>query len=349
MDNSLADFDELTPDLVIEAVEAVLDTELTNYTQPMPSYINRVYELKSESNDFYIAKFYRPGRWSHNALLEEHGFMLDCAAADIPLAAPLPLTGLVTEDEDTGTAQPAPTLGRIEGFPFAVFQRKGGRLWEAEDLDSWLRIGRLLGRMHNAGALRAARHRPVLSAEKSFAEDLDTLAGSDWIHPDIKDEVDAVLEKLQVLVGAMFSDYGESTDGYIRVHGDFHSGNILERPGEGLMLMDFDDMAMSLPVQDLWLLLPDHAPESGKELTAILEGYREFRGFNTETLMLIEPLRAMRIVYFLCWCGRQKNDFRFQHSFPDWGSKAFWMKEVQDLENQHDQIKRAIEEQRILF
>jgi Ser/Thr protein kinase RdoA (MazF antagonist) len=160
--------------------------------------------------------------------------------------------------------------------------------------------------------------------------------------------MNTVLEKLRVPVSSIFEKYANSED-FIRVHGDFHSGNILDRPDEGLMLMDFDDMAMSLPIQDLWLLLPDHAPEAGKELAAIIEGYREFRAFNTETLMLIEPLRAMRMVYFLCWCGKQKNDFRFQHSFPDWGGKAFWYKEVQDLSNQYDQIKRAIEVQRILF
>ena len=342
MNKPLSDFDNLTPELVLEAVEAVLEIDLTGYTQPMPSYINRVYELKSEDGDFYIVKFYRPGRWSHSALLEEHRFMLDCDAADIPLAAPLPLTGLVDNPAD------APTLGSIEGFPFAVFRRKGGRLWEAGDFDSWLRIGHLLGRMHNAGAERPARHRPVLSAYDSFAADLEELSGSDWVHPDVKDEMSPALEKLRVVVCSMFDEYGGNRDDYIRVHGDFHSGNILERPGEGLMLMDFDDMAMSLPVQDLWLLMPDHAPESGKELAIVLEGYREFRSFRSETLMLIEPLRAMRMVYFLCWCGRQKNDYRFQHNFPDWGGKAFWQKEVQDLESQYDQIKRAIEEQKIL-
>ncbi|MDC7226247.1 MAG: serine/threonine protein kinase [Spirochaetales bacterium] len=345
MDNQLADFDNLTPDLVIEAVEAVLDVELTNYTQPMPSYINRVYELKDIDDKYYIVKFYRPGRWSHNALLEEHAFMLDCAHADIPLAVPLPLSGLI----DGSPEMDAPTLGSIDGFPFAVFERKGGRLWEAEDFESWFRIGSLLGRMHNAGALRSADNRPLLSARHSFNADLEELKASSWIHPDAKDEVVTVLEKLRVPVDAMFDEYSPSEESFIRVHGDFHSGNILDRPGEGLMLMDFDDMAMSLPVQDLWLLLPDHAPECGAELAAIIDGYREFRAFETETLMLIEPLRAIRMVYFLCWCGRQKNDFRFQHSFPDWGSKAFWQKEAQDLEAQYDQIKRAMEEQKIIY
>lgn len=345
MKKPLSDFDDLTPELVIEAVETVLNLEFTSYTQPMPSYINRVYELKSEDDKFYIVKFYRPGRWSANALAEEHLFMLDCEVADIPLAAPLRMTGLIDEGV---SSESAPTLGSLEGFPFAVFNRKGGRLWEAEDFDSWTRIGHLLGRMHNTGAERKAMHRPRLSADGSFASDLEILDSCDWIHPDVKDEMSTVLEKLRVLVGSMFDKYAAGEE-FIRVHGDFHSGNILDRPGVGLMLMDFDDMAMSLPVQDLWLLLPDHAPDSGAELSAILEGYREFRGFNTETLMLIEPLRAMRMVYFLCWCGRQKNDYRFQHNFPDWGGKAFWQKEVQDLDNQYDQIKRAIEEQKIIF
>ena len=304
-------------------------------------------DLKSADDYFYIAKFYRPGRWSHEALLEEHRFMLDCAEDDIPLAARLRMTGLTDSIDD------APTLGKIEGFPFAVFERKGGRLWEPGDFDSWLRIGSLLGRMHNAGARRTARHRPVLSSHDSFETDIEELVSSGWIHPDVREEMASVLARLRETIIGMFEKYapgiGEANTGsFIRVHGDFHSGNILERPGEGLMLMDFDDTAMSLPVQDLWLILPDYAPESGKELSAVIEGYREFRSFNTRSLMLIEPLRAMRMVYFLCWCGRQKNDFRFQHSFPDWGGKAFWQKEVQDLEAQYDQIKRAVEEQGII-
>jgi Ser/Thr protein kinase RdoA (MazF antagonist) len=106
--------------------------------------------------------------------------------------------------------------------------------------------------------------------------------------------------------------------------------------------MDFDDMATALPLQDIWLLLPDYAPDCKKETAAILEGYREFRSFDSDTLILIEPLRAMRMVYFLCWCGRQKEDFRFQHSFPDWGGKAFWQRETEDLSNQYDQILRAL-------
>ena len=52
----------------------------------------------------------------------------------------------------------------------------------------------------------------------------------------------------------------------IRVHGDCHGGNLLYRPGEGVMVIDFDDRMMAPPVQDLWLLLPDRADRCQREL-----------------------------------------------------------------------------------
>ncbi len=338
-----SEFENLSPDLVIDAVEAGLDIDLTGYTQPMPSYINRVFELKDDEGNYYIVKFYRPGRWSDKAILEEHRFILDCEASDIPVAAPLKLTGLV----DDGDESSAPTLGRIEGMPFAVFPRKGGRLWESSDEEAWGRVGSLLARIHNVGSERQAKNRITLTASEGFAADVDKLLGSDWVPQELYADLEASVTRLQESVDNLFSEYGN--DELIRVHGDFHSGNLLERPGEGLMVIDFDDMSMSLPVQDLWLLLPDHAPDSGKEIALILEGYREFRSFNTETLMLIEPLRAMRMIYFLCWCGSQRHDYKFQQHFPDWGSRAFWQKEIEDLNTQHDQIKRAVQEQNVIF
>jgi Ser/Thr protein kinase RdoA (MazF antagonist) len=106
----------------------------------------------------------------------------------------------------------------------------------------------------------------------------------------------------------------------IRIHGDCHRGNILDRLEEGLLLIDFDDMAMGPPVQDLWLLLPDRAGKSLHEIELFLQGYERFRSFDRTGLRCIEPLRAMRMVYFLAWCSRQTGDARFRKNFPDWGA-----------------------------
>ena len=57
-------FSELTPDRFLPALEAAIGTELTPLARPFKSYINRVYEVQAPDRTAYIAKFYRPGRWS---------------------------------------------------------------------------------------------------------------------------------------------------------------------------------------------------------------------------------------------------------------------------------------------
>lgn len=76
-----ADFSHLTPEAVINAVEAVLGVAGTNICRPLNSYINRVYEVGLDDGGFVIAKFYRPGRWDRTALQDELAFL--AALADL--------------------------------------------------------------------------------------------------------------------------------------------------------------------------------------------------------------------------------------------------------------------------
>ena len=98
--------------------------------------------------------------------------------------------------------------------------------------------------------------------------------------------------------------------------------------------IDFDDMLNAPTIQDFWLLLPGHYPDCRRELDLMLDGYLQFRDFDFNSLKLIEPLRAMRIIYFLAWCGTQANDYDFSRHFPDWGTEQFWRREVTDLRKQ---------------
>ena len=52
------------------------------------SYENRVFQIGIEDASPLVAKFYRPDRWSDAALLEEHRFAAELAAAEIPIVAP---------------------------------------------------------------------------------------------------------------------------------------------------------------------------------------------------------------------------------------------------------------------
>ena len=128
-----------------------------------------------------------------------------------------------------------------------------------------------------------------------------------------------------------------------RIHGDCHIKNILFRPGEGMMLIDFDDMMTGPQVQDLWLFLQGATDECRRELDLLLDGYELFMEFDYYGLKLIESLRAMRIIHFLAWCCRQKNDALFRKTFPEWGAAKFWDAEMRELAMQIDSALKKIE------
>ena len=316
------DFSELTPFDMMSAVEDAMGCRLNGLAAPFSSYINRVYEFQTVEGERLVAKFYRPGRWSKKALQDEHDFVLECAEQDIPVVAPLQMV-------DGGT------LGYFEGIHFAVFPRRGGRSPEYNE-ECWPRLGSLLGRLHAVGAKKKASSRLSLTPGTTTAKYIDLLVDSDIISATSYRDFKSISGELLGALNSFFDDDFE----YQRVHGDLHYANILERPDEGLMLIDFDDMLNAPPVQDFWLLLPGHYPDCRMELDLMLDGYLQFCDFQFESLRLIEPLRAMRIIYFLAWCSTQASDFNFSKHFPDWGTDQFWRREVSDLRKQLSLIEK---------
>jgi Ser/Thr protein kinase RdoA (MazF antagonist) len=308
-------FDFLTPDALLNAVEDATGLPMTGLTVALPSYINRVYELRAKDGTKLIAKFYRQDRWSREAILDEHRFTMDCVESELPVVAPLPLKS--TE-----------TLGKLGETFFALFPKRAGRQLEITDDSYWSRIGSLIGRLHVCGEKRTAPHRLIIDPRLSALKDVEYLCTqviTERFRGPYRDIANKLIEKSTPAFEAAER---------IRIHGDCHRGNILDRLDQGLLLIDFDDMAMGPPVQDLWLLLPDRAQASGHEIALFLEGYERFRKFDRSNLACIEPLRAMRMVYFLAWLSRQSGDALFKKNFPDWGSDSFWQREINDLREQ---------------
>ena len=119
----MQDFFSLTPDAVLGAVEQALSgagagdrVRATGRTFTHASMENRVYEIELEEplpgvGLRVVAKFYRPGRWSAEALADEHAFLQELAAAEVPVVGPLALPGA-----GGGTLSQTDT-----GIRFAVF------------------------------------------------------------------------------------------------------------------------------------------------------------------------------------------------------------------------------------
>ncbi|MFP4485137.1 MAG: serine/threonine protein kinase [Spirochaetaceae bacterium] len=324
MEHRGGDFDLLSPHVALDAVEAAFGSVLDGTVQQYPSYINRVYGVRDDEGRGFVAKFYRPDRWSEEALREEHQFIADCAAHEIPV-----VEAITAPDGDTLQIVEVEGTDRRVDYRFALFPKRGGRNFDAEGDEEWYRLGSIVGRCHRAGAQRSAEHRQVCDPDAWTLPLLEELLESGVVHPDSRGELGDVVTTVIRTIRPLFQGVGMQ-----RIHGDCHRGNLLERPDEGLVIIDFDDMMVGPAVQDLWLLLPGYAVDSGRELTMLLDGYETFAELDRRELELIEPLRFMRMVHFLGWQARQRRDRDFETRFPWWGTKEFWIREVEDLRTQ---------------
>lgn len=316
-------FQGLAPERILEVVESALGIRCSNLCRSYNSYINRVFEIADTSGNGMVVKFYRPGRWSAQALQDEHDFLLELAEEEIPVLAPLPL-------------QDGTTLGQLGNMHFAIFAKKGGRLIDEFTDELWLALGRLLGRMHMVGARHLPKDRIRMHPAHSTASQVEFIRGSGLVPEDLLPSYLRLSETLIRTVQPLF-DRAEM----IRIHGDCHSGNLIHRPGESLYVLDFDDMVVGPPVQDIWMLLPGPPEESAVELDLFMEGYETFRSFDATSLKLIEPLRAMRFIHYTAWCAHQVMEDGKTAVMVDFGSRAYWQQEIDDLQDQLHRIEQG--------
>lgn len=317
-------YEDLTPDVVLDALACVGlygDGRLT----ALSSYENRVYQVHLEEptqgHAQVVAKFYRPGRWSDEAIGEEHGFAAELAAAEVPVVAPLALDGR--------------TLHHHAGFAFSVSPRRGGRTPELDDEEVLEWIGRFLARIHAVGATRPFEARPTLDLQTFALEPRQWLPSNDAIPLDVvsawRTTCDAAIEAIGHALQACQPQV-------LRLHGDCHPGNILWTPDQGPHFVDLDDARMGPAVQDLWMLLSGERAQRQRQLGALIDGYEQFREFDRRELALIEPLRTLRLIHYSAWLARRWDDPAFPIAFPWFGSSDYWKGQVQMLEEQIEQM-----------
>lgn len=318
------DFQQLGPDRVLDLVEKALGVRCNNLFRTLNSYINRVFEIETVDKVRMVAKFYRPGRWSKGAIQDEHRFLLDLAEQEIPIVAPLVLP-------DGGT------IAESGKLLFCIFPKCGGRSVDEFTDEEWLQLGRLIGRVHKVGEVVRAGRRVTMAPNRSTREQLNYLLASPCVPLEMKPILEKVVLEIMGDIQPLFADIKN-----IRIHGDCHYSNIIQRPGESFYLIDFDDMAMGPPVQDIWMVLPGTVEESFVELDLFLEGYETFRPFNRKSLRLIEPLRAMRFIHYMAWCAHQVAGDGLTRAIDGFGSGDYWQREIDDLIDQRKRIAESL-------
>lgn len=328
---------DLTPDLVLDALEAV-GQDVDGRLLQLNSYENRVFQVGLNDGGFAVAKFYRPGRWSDAQILEEHAFAHELLAAEVPAVPPLTLHA-PSQHRSTAVAivvgQP-PTLGHWQGHRVAVSPRKGGRSPELEDPEVMQWLGRLLARLHEVGARRPFTHRLRMGVAETGRSAQQWLRTHNAIPLDQRSAWLAAADQALDLCEAAFDRH--SALQLLRLHGDCHPGNLLWTP-QGPHFVDLDDACLGPAVQDLWMLLSADAHERAPQLHALLDGYESVREFDWRELKLIEPLRTLRIVHHSAWLARRWHDPAFPAAFPWFASGSYWQQQTDLLRQQIDTLQ----------
>ncbi len=296
----------LGPDAVLAAVEH-LGLTCDGRLLALNSYENRVYRVGLDDGRFVVVKFYRPGRWSDEAIAEEHAFTAELAEAELTVSAPLAFAGR--------------TLHHHGGLRHAVFASVGGRAPETDDRDSLRLLGRTLGRLHAVGARARFAHRPTLDIDRFGREPVAWLLANDWLPAHLVDPFQRLGEQLLAAVSATWQRAGDLPR--LRLHGDVHPGNILVRDGEPV-LVDFDDCLNGPAIQDLWMLVSGDGDDLRRSFGWLLEGYQVFADLDPREPSLVEALRTLRLLHYHGWIARRWHDPAFPAAFPWFTDNRHW-------------------------
>jgi Ser/Thr protein kinase RdoA (MazF antagonist) len=321
-------FQSLDPNQILDAIDSA-GWHTDGRVSALNSYENRVYSIGMEDGQTLVAKFYRPGRWSDETILEEHAFCDALLERDLPVIAPI---------KDAA----GQSLHRVGPFRFSLFPRAGGRPPELDNPEQLAVIGRTLGRLHLVADTHHFEHRPFIDVQRLGDDCADYLLGSAAMPVEqahvYESVIDDLLPELHECMDAV--NYRQ-----ICLHGDFHPGNILWGSDNTPHVLDFDDAATGPAVQDLWMFISGDRRYAQARLGELLDGYHEFRDFDERELALIEPLRTLRIIHYAAWIARRWEDPAFVQAFPFFASARFWDEHIQTLREQ----RAALDEPRLIY
>ncbi|TNH15875.1 serine/threonine protein kinase [Halomonas sp. BL6] len=317
-------FSALSPDLVMSAIESI---GIWPSGEPfaLNSYENRVLMFRDDTGARWVVKFYRPGRWSNEAIEEEHAFLTELTQAGVPVVAPW---------RDAHCR----SLHTFGPFRFALFSQCSGQAPELDNPDHLFALGEVLGRLHEVAAQAPFQHRDTLRLAEGVSDAERRVLASPWLNDHQARAYQRVVNKIRQHLESV----ALSAECMIRAHGDCHLGNVLGRDGD-FHLVDFDDCLMAPAIQDVWMLLPMEEPQQWRtQLSEIVEGYEETRPFPHEQMSLIEPLRAYRLTRHATWLVSRWEDPAFPRAFPWLAEAGYWDQHIRQLEQQLLQLETPL-------
>ena len=306
----------LSPDEVLNSVEE-FGLRCDGRLLALNSYENRVYRVGLEDGNSTVVKFYRPGRWSDEAILEEHEFTQALFEQEIPVVAPIEING--------------ETLLKTEKFRLSLFANRGGRALDLEDFDQLEQMGRFMGRIHQVGRQTPFEHRPTLDIQSFGYQARSFILENNFIPPELVEAYGSLTTQLLQEAEHCYQRAGDVA--LIPCHGDAHPSNILWTE-DGPHIVDFDDARSAPAMQDLWMFLSGDRADQTAGIDAVLAGYTEFSDFDARELHLIEALRTLRLIHYYGWLAKRWDDPAFKRAFPWFNTQRCWEDHILSLREQ---------------
>jgi Ser/Thr protein kinase RdoA (MazF antagonist) len=284
----------------------------TGEIHQLNSYENRVFEIKLEEQKSIIAKFFRPQRWSKETIEDEHQFCFDLIADGLSVGTPL-------------KSKNGESVFNADGILYCFYEKVRGRMMQEVLLNQFERLGSLTAQLHNTGEKKEAMHRNFFGpTQDNKWTVLDQL--NDVIVPEIRPQYIELAEHV-------FNTLDEKLDpqGFIRIHGDLHRGNLLDNGKDDITIVDFDDFLNGPVVQDFWMIFPDQDFAPTQEFELFLKGYETLRHFDQRQMELVPYLRAYRVISYAGWILNRWNDPSFPKIFPQFNTYTYWAEEFDSL------------------
>jgi Ser/Thr protein kinase RdoA (MazF antagonist) len=327
-------FYSLTPEVIDQALLSMAIKPIGR-TIALNSLENRVYSVEIKATDLklneyqesfeqafsqdqVVVKFYRPGRWSADAIGEEHQSLRHLSSLEIPVVSPLEKNGQTFFKEET------------TGLYFAVFPKVIGRLKDELVLQEVQPLARLIARVHQGlKYLTPYKHRGTLNIEHFIDEYCDFLKSFEAAPKQLRESFVHLATMLRTMIQVHLQHLPQQ-----RIHGDIHRGNVMWNQ-QGPFLMDFDDSLLGPIEQDLWLMIPGIDEEDKVLNKAFLETYTDYTQSNIHlSRKVVESLRTLRMVRFVGWIAKRYEDPFFIKMFPHFLTDGFWEQQVLGLKEQ---------------
>jgi Ser/Thr protein kinase RdoA (MazF antagonist) len=179
----------------------------------------------------------------------------------------------------------------------------------AELTASYEEVGRLAGRIHNAGARwerPAGFERPAWDCEGIFG--VNSHLGDFRRLTDVSDEQRQLLLDVAGKLSESLGEFGQAPDRYGLSHGDFLAENVFVCE-DGIRLLDFDDAGDGWYLFELVTAVFDllESPAFEPCLAAIVSGYRQERPLPEEHLVMVPAFVVARVLSYLGWCAKKTH------------------------------------------